>query len=141
MVEIIAQLKDLAQRTHCIAALDTVEFLRRSGRLTRFQSGLASVLRIKPVLTMNAGEFGMERVRTRRGALQRVIDLTRELGPLERLALVHTNAPAQAESLRQQAQALFPASKKPLSAGVTPVIGTHIGPGTVGFVAIQAKDS
>ncbi len=141
MAEITDRLKDRAQRTHCIAALDTVEFLRRSGRLTRFQSSLASVLRIKPVLTMNAGEFHMERVRTRRGAIQRVIDLTRELGPLEELALVHTNAPEQAESLRQQAEALFPANKKPLSAGVTPVIGTHIGPGTVGFVAIQARDS
>jgi DegV family protein with EDD domain len=56
MVEIVAMLQDLAGRTYCFAALDTVEFLRRSGRLTRFQWGLASVLQIKPLLKMHGGE-------------------------------------------------------------------------------------
>ena len=64
MAEIVALLEDLAARTYCFAALDTVEFLRRSGRLTRFQWGLASVLQIKPLLKMNDGESEMERVRT-----------------------------------------------------------------------------
>jgi DegV family protein with EDD domain len=137
--EIVSLLADLASRTYCYAALDTVEYLRRSGRLNRFQSSLASVLQIKPLLKMNNGEIEMERVRTRRGALARVIELLDELGPLEDLALVHTHAPERAEALRHQAGDLFAADGVPLSAEVTPVIGAHIGPGAAGFVALQAR--
>ena len=75
MEEIVALLQDLATRTYCFAALDTVEYLRRSGRLNRFQSSFASLLRIKPILKMNNGEFDMERVRTDRAARARVVVL------------------------------------------------------------------
>ena len=141
MAEIMAQLEDLASRTYCFAALDTVEFLRRSGRLTRFQWALASMLQIKPLLKMNNGEFDMERVRTRKAALDRVMELLTDLGPLEELALVHTHAPEEAEALASQASRLIPGGKADLSAEVTPVIGTHIGPGAVGFIAVQAPGS
>jgi fatty acid-binding protein DegV len=86
---------------------------------------------------MNSGEFAMERIRTRRGALARVLELVSELGALEELALVHTHAPEQAEALRRQASDYFAWDSTTLSAEVTPVIGTHIGPGAVGLVAIQ----
>jgi DegV family protein with EDD domain len=138
MGEIMARLEDLSSRTYCFAALDTVEFLRRSGRLTRFQWALASVLQIKPLLKMNHGDYDMERVRTRKAALDRVVELLGELGPIEELALVHTHAPEEAEALARQAGHLIPAGAASLSAEVTPVIGTHIGPGAVGFIAVQA---
>jgi len=139
MDEIVTLLKDQASRTYCFAALDTVKFLRRSGRLTRFQSSLASVLQIKPLLKMNDGDFEMERVRTRKAALARVIELLSGLGPLEELALVHTHAPEAAEALGQEVGHLVPQDTLSLRAEVTPVIGTHIGPGAVGFIAIQAR--
>ena len=139
MDEIVALLEDQSPRTYCFAALDTVEFLRRSGRLTRFQSSLASVLRIKPLLKMNDGEFDMERVRTRRAALARVIELLRGLGPLEELALVHTHAPEETEALGREAMHLAPRGELTMMAEVAPVIRTHIGPGAVGFVAVRAR--
>jgi DegV family protein with EDD domain len=138
MAEIVTMLEDLAARTYCFAALDTLEFLRRSGRLTRFQASLGSVLQFKPILTMNAGEFEMERVRTRSRALARVVELVEELAPLEELTLVHTHAPEAALHLWQDARHLFPTDGRPMSAEVTPVIGAHIGPGAVGFVAVTA---
>jgi DegV family protein with EDD domain len=138
MDEIAGLLESHAARTYCVAALDTVEFLRRSGRLTRVQSSLASILRIKPLLKMNAGEFDMERVRTRGAALARVLELLDELGPLEDFALVHTHAPEEADALGREASRLVPEHVPSLSAEVTPVIGTHIGPGAVGFVAVKA---
>jgi DegV family protein with EDD domain len=140
LAEIVALLEELTLRTYCFAALDTLEFLRRSGRLSRFQSGLGSLLRVKPLLTMHNGQAGMERVRTRKRAIERLIELASELGPLEELALVHTHAPEKAEALGQQARHLFPAGAGHFSAEVTPVIGAHIGPGTVGFVCIKARD-
>lgn len=139
MAEIVEMLQDLVARTYCFAALDTVEFLRRSGRLTRFQWGLASVLQIKPLIKMHNGEPEMERVRTTTKAVARLLELTAELGPLEELAVVHTHALDKAEALRQQARHLFSPDESPLFAEVTPVIGAHIGPGAVGFVAIKAR--
>jgi DegV family protein with EDD domain len=141
MAAVVTHLEDLKRRTYCFAALDTVEFLRRSGRLTRLQSSLASILRIRPVLRMNNGEFDMERVRTRRAALARVIALLGELGPLEDLALVHTHAPEEAAALALEANSVAPDGILSLSVEVTPVIGTHIGPGAVGFVAIKTRGS
>lgn len=136
--EILTLLDDMASRTYCVAALDTLEYLRRSGRLSHFQWGMGAVLRIKPVLRMNAGQVDMERVRTRKGAIERVLELVEALGPLEDLVLVHTHAPQRAQALKEQAQHLFPQNASPLAAEVTPVIGTHIGPGAIGFVAVQA---
>jgi DegV family protein with EDD domain len=141
MTEIVTLVEDLVARTHTFAALDTVEFLRRSGRLSRFQYSLASVLRIRPLLKMHRGEIDMERVRTRRRSIQRLMELVAELGPLEQLALVHTGAPERAQALHQQALDLFPPGREVMSAEVTPVIGAHVGPGAVGFAAVQASDS
>jgi DegV family protein with EDD domain len=137
--DILAALEDQASRTHCIATLDTLEYLRRSGRLSRFQSSLGSVLQIKPLLRMHAGEFHMERVRTRHGAYSRLMELVTDLAPFEQLTLVHTHAPQKVDLLHQQAPHLFPDSEEPLIAEVTPVIGTHIGPGAAGFVAVQER--
>jgi DegV family protein with EDD domain len=140
MTGIVRLLEDQASRTYCFAALDTLEFLRRSGRLTRLQSRLGALLRVKPLLKMHRGSFDMERVRTRNGAQFRLLQLIGELGPLEELALVHTHAPDRAQALGQQARHLMPKDRVPLLAEVTPVIGAHIGPGAVGFVAIKARE-
>jgi DegV family protein with EDD domain len=137
--EIVASLKEQGGRTYAVAALDTLEFLRRSGRLSRFEAGLGSLLQVRPLLKMHNGDMDMERARTRRRAVDRVIELVAELGPLEELALVHTHVPERVETLRQQAQHLFPESNMPLVAEVTPVIGAHVGPGAVGFVAVKAR--
>jgi DegV family protein with EDD domain len=137
--EIMSLLEDQKERTYCFAALDTVEYLRRSGRLSRFQSSLASILRIKPILRMNNEEFDMERVRTRKAALARVLGLLGELGSLEELALVHTHAREEVEALGREARHLAPGGTFSLTAEVTPVIGTHIGPGAIGFIAIKDR--
>lgn len=139
MAEIIALLEEQTARTYVFAALDTMEFLRRSGRVNGFQYGVGHLLNIKPLLKMHDGEPSSEKVRTRRRAVRRVVELVSDIGPLEELALVHTHAPQAAEELRQQAQHLFPEGGEPLSADVTPVIGTHIGPGAVGLACVAAR--
>ncbi len=136
--DIVARLQNMAARTYCFAVLDTLVYLRRSGRLSHFQWGLGSVLRIKPILKMNNGTVEMERVRSAGKAQERLIELLQALGPLEDLSLVHTHAPERAEALGQQVSHLFPPGVDRLMAEVTPVIGAHIGPGAVGFVAVRA---
>lgn len=138
MDEIITMLNEQTSRTYVIAALDTLEYLRRSGRMNTVVARLGSILQIKPLLIMHAGEPTAERVRTRARALERVIEFVSELGPLEQLALVHTNAPQEAQDLYQKAKYLFKNQEEPLSVDVTPVLGTNIGPGVVGFACITA---
>lgn len=139
MSEIISLLEDIGARTHTFAALSTLKFMLRSGRLTRLQYGLATWLKIKPLLTMHCGQPGLLKVRTTSRAMERLISLATELMPLEKLALIHTHAPDQAEALWQQARHLLPDGRQPLSVEVTPVIGAHVGPGAVGFVCVSAK--
>ena len=139
MDEVVAAVQDLMPRTHTLAALSTVEFLRRSGRLTQFQSGLATLLKILPLLKMHSGVAEMERVRTRERAIQRLLQLVHDLGRLEQLAIVHTNAPQEAAALHRRAQPLIPEGTEPIYAQVTSVIGAHIGPGAVGFVCVTQE--
>ena len=137
MDEVTTTLAHLAKCTYCFAVLDTVEYLRRSGRMSHVMSTLATLLHIKPLLKMNDGVSTAERVRTHKAAIARLIELVTQLGPLLKLAIVHTNAFEQAEELRKQAAGLFPSGDElPLIVQVTPVLGAHLGPGTVGFAAV-----
>jgi DegV family protein with EDD domain len=132
---ILSTLNAQIKRSHVFAALDTLEFLRRSGRMNRFMADLGSLLQIKPILTMYAGKPGNERVRTRKRALSRLLELLAAIGPLERLAIVHTHAPERVAELRLQAASLLPVDDI-MVADITPVIGAHIGPGAYGFAAV-----
>jgi DegV family protein with EDD domain len=137
-VEILSALTSQVKRSHVFAALDTVEFLRRSGRMNRYVAGLAGLLQIKPILTMHDGQPGSERVRTRERALGRVVEMLEALGPLERVAIVHTHAlPERIAALRERAKSLLPTGHIPVE-DITPVIGAHIGPGALGFAAVRA---
>jgi DegV family protein with EDD domain len=141
MSEIVDVLKEMVQRVYSFAALDTLEFLRRGGRLTRIQSGVGTLLRVKPLLTMYDGDMTMERVRTRKRAIERMISLVRDLGRLEQLAFVHAHALDRVEMLRQKARDLIPAGTDPLCEEVTSVIGAHVGPGSVGLVCVKARQT
>jgi DegV family protein with EDD domain len=134
--EIVSMLNEKASRTYSFAALDTLEYLRRSGRASRFQSTVGSLLSIKPLLSMHDGKMNVERVRTTIGAIEWLMDHLANLHPFEEIAIVHTNAPDKVEVFRQRAAPFLPSGKEPIIAGVTPIIGTHVGPGAVGFSCI-----
>jgi DegV family protein with EDD domain len=139
MEAILIALEDLAARTFVSAALDTLEFLRRSGRMNRFLHGIGSLLKLKPILTMRNGKPGSERVRTFGKAQERLIEMVRENLPIERFTLLHTNASEKAEEFVDRIRHLLPEDEI-FSMDITPVIGAHIGPGAVGF-AVVSKSS
>jgi DegV family protein with EDD domain len=138
--EIIHLLHDKRAKTYCYAALDTLEYLRRSGRVSFLQAGLGSVLQIKPILKMHAGVVEMDRARTRTGAMERLVDLLKAVGSIDQISLVHSGAPERAQVFWDSIKQLFPTGTHPLSVEVTSVIGTHIGPGAVGLVCIKSDD-
>jgi DegV family protein with EDD domain len=136
--DILAALKDQISRSHVFAALDTLEYLKRSGRMNRFVANIGALLQLKPILTMYDGLPGNEKVRTRHGATRRVIEMLRKVGKVERLAFLHTNAPERVAELRALAAAYLPAGEI-LVADITPVIGAHIGPGAYGFAVVRSS--
>ncbi|MBN2148325.1 MAG: DegV family protein [Anaerolineales bacterium] len=139
MAEILAALDKQTQRSHVFAALDTLEYLKRSGRMNKYVASLASLLQIKPILTMHKGQPGSERVRTRERAMKRVVEMLAAVGALERVAIVHTHAlPERIAALRALAAGLLPQGDIPIE-DITPVIGAHIGPNAVGFAVVAAS--
>lgn len=136
--EIEAILHDQMRRTHVFAALDTLEFLKRSGRMNGVVSGIGSLLQLKPILTMNKGVAGSLRVRTTRKAFKKVLALLKDNLPIEKVALLHTNAPEAAHKLYELAKHYLP-DVELMSMDITPVIGAHIGPGAAGFAIISAE--
>lgn len=136
MKEIEAALDDLGSRTFVAARLDTLEFLRRSGRMNRFIAGIGSLLQLKPILTMQNGQPASERIRTTHKAEARLLKMLEERQPIEHFSLLHTNAPEQALAFREQAAHLLHVETT-YSMDITPVIGAHIGPGAVGYVIVS----
>ena len=142
MEEITAGLERRIDRTHVFAVLDTLEYLRRSGRVSWAAFGVGTLLRIKPLLHVFDGDVEMiERVRTGRRAIRRLIEHVEALGPLERLVVLHTRNPDGAASLSEKAQHLFPAQDDLPAVEVTPTIGAHVGPGALGFACLAAGET
>ena len=136
MEEIVSMLEEKAPRTYSFAVLDTLEYLRRSGRASRFQSTVGALLSVKPLLSMHDGKMNVEKVRTDNRAIEWLMDHLTDLHPFEEFALVHTHAPSKVEAFRQRASPFLPIGKEPIIAEVTPIIGAHVGPGAVGFSCI-----
>lgn len=137
--QIATGLREKTKFIHTVAALDTLEYLRRSGRLSWLQERMGTALHIKPLLMMNDDVIGMERVRTRPKAIDRLLDILAALRPVESLVIVHTHARENAESLWQRISDLIPDLSYPLFMDVTTVLGANLGPGAIGFTCVRAQ--
>lgn len=138
MKAIIKAVDDLMSRTFVAAGLDTLEFLHRSGRMNVFLAGIGSLLQLKPILTMKRGLPGSEKVRMSKKAIERLINMLKENLPIERFALLHTNAAEKADALKNQVLDLLP-REKIFSMDITPAIGAHIGPNAVGYALVSER--
>ncbi len=133
--EILALVEDMKPRVRVFAMLDTLEYLRRSGRVSWARAKAAQILRIKPIVEVLLSKVrDLGRTRTRHRAIERLVELTRALGPLERLAILHTYAP-ELEDLRRRLADLCSPSHF-LTVAVTTIIGTHVGPRGLGVAAV-----
>ena len=128
------------KRLHVSAALDTMENLRRSGRVPGAVAMLGSLLHIKPLIELTNGEVkAIGAVRTTKQANERMLKFLLEGGEFERLAILHTGAEPRAKEflnmLMQKASQSVP--RDILMVNVTTAIGTHVGPSGLGFAAIR----
>lgn len=119
--------------------VDTLEFLRRGGRIGGAQAFLGTALNLKPILEVREGRIeAVERVRTLNKAIDRLLELLAERVGGRRpvsLAALHAAAPEAAETLLTRARAMYALSdiNEALVCPVSPVIGVHAGPGTLGL--------
>lgn len=139
--EALEAIRSTRERMRVYAALDTVEYVRRSGRVPAAVAALGGLLQIKPVVELTEGEVRpLGAPRTTHHAAEKLYELLVALGPLERLAILHTNAPKRAKEFLEMLMAPQQRSSLPrdiLMVSVTTVIGTHVGPNGLGVAAVK----
>jgi DegV family protein with EDD domain len=121
-------------------AIDTLEYLRRGGRIAGAQAWLGSALRIKPILTVESEITPIERVRTSRRAFERMVDLlrSRHEDGADAYMVQHIQAPEEAAELAARGTEIFGHPPRVISE-IGPVIGTHVGPGLLGAGGIPSR--
>lgn len=126
------------ERTHTFMILDTLEYLRRGGRLGRASEVVGTLLKVKPILAFVDGEVvALARVRTRSRAIDEALRRAAALRPIEQLMVVHAVSSADMELVADRLRALAPDAPM-LTGELGAVVGVHAGPGTVAFAVVQA---
>lgn len=144
--EVAAETGDVAQvedamsrvRAHCkvIAMVNSLDNLRRSGRINLAAAGIGSLLQIKPIVNVADGAVTVvSRVRTARRAREETLELLREQAPMDRLTLLHVNNLEGLAWMREQIADIAPSEI--LEVNITPTLGTHVGVGSLGFVTVR----
>ena len=129
---IAARVTQMREHVQTYFSVATLEFLRRGGRIGRASALLGSVLQVKPVLCIRDGLVTpLERVRTFDRALNRVIELTREIDQGKGICVIVGHADAEADAERV-ARELEPVCETLMIQPLGPVVGAHAGPGVVG---------
>jgi DegV family protein with EDD domain len=135
--ECAAAAESVAARMHVLVAFETLEYLRRGGRIGRAQAFVGGLLGVKPILTVKDGEaFPVTRVRSRTKAIDQLFSLCSRFDSVAEVAVLHTTTPEDAERLAARAREALP--------GVTvhlgrfgPVLGVHGGPGMLGIAVVE----
>ena len=139
--EIKKFIEDVRSKTHVILTLETLEYAKRSGRVGTLSAALASVLNVKPIAMLKDGIVDMvDRVRTRKGAIDRVLDLAKENvgdSPVH-IGVVHARDEASAKSLLDEAKKRFNV-KESFMTDLSISLVINFGPGTVGLVLYPAE--
>ena len=132
---ILDMIVSIRERVQVFALLDTFEYIYRSGRVSWVRARFGSILKIKPILELKEGRIitsGLARARKK--GIQFLGEILQDLGDLENLAVLHTNA---AQDGKDFIQRFAPqGNQSPLLVNVTTIIGTHVGPNGIGFAAV-----
>jgi len=143
MDEAIATAMDTGERTKLFAALPTLKYLAMSGRVGHLAAGVASMLSIRPILTIREGKLDLlEKIRTRKKSWARVVELSVEsIGthPIERMAMIHVTAREDATQLEALLRAELDCPDEIMHVELNPGLSVHAGAGLVGVVFTAGK--
>lgn len=136
MEEILAQLEIMRTQIGVFLTLETLEYARLSGRVGALQSTLGSLLNVKPIATVADGAISIvEKARTRRNAIQRVLELAQEKVGSQpvNIAIVHARDPQTGETLLERAKEILNVRDSILT-DLSLSVASNLGPGTVGII-------
>jgi DegV family protein with EDD domain len=142
VAEVVAAAQRVADRVTSLLVVDTLDYLKRGGRLTGAQALMGSMLRVKPLLHLTEGRVEvLERARTWTRALDRVADLVAEVGEAGPVDIVVTHAVSEerADEVWDRLEGRVEIARR-LEAMIGPIVGTHVGPGAVGVAVLPAGD-
>ena len=136
--EVVAAAKQAIPKINLFFLLDTLEYLKRGGRIGKVKALLGSVLSVKPMLTMKDGELvPAGQARTRAKGIDKLFDFVKNAGDIQDLAVVYNTTPDEAQSLAERIGSVFDREKIRM-ARVGPGLGVHGGPGAM-LVAFRGK--
>jgi DegV family protein with EDD domain len=135
-VKVLEVLQQAKESIRLIALIDTLEYLRRSGRVGWLTAGLGNLLRVKMLVDIVDGVVNrVAQVRTRGKAMTQLQSIAESWGKLERISIAHSASPEEAESFAEVLAHLC--SRPPVIIDVTTVIGAHIGPNALGVIGLR----
>jgi DegV family protein with EDD domain len=133
--ELFAVVESTRQRVRVLALLESMEYIHRSGRVSWAKAMLGALLHIQPLVELRYGlVHRLGQARTRLQGVARLTEALNSFGPLERLAVLHTNAETAARQILEEVKLRVPVL--PFVVNVTTAIGTHVGPNGLGFAAV-----
>jgi fatty acid kinase fatty acid binding subunit len=136
--EVLAVVESIRKRVRLAALLNSLDYVRRSGRVSWALGLIGTVLRLQPLIELRYGlVHRLGQARTRLQGIERLMEALNSWGPLEQLAVLHTNAEAAALQLLETVRTKV--NSTPLVVNVTTAIGTHVGPNGLGFVAVPVR--
>ena len=137
--EVARRVERSIERNHGFVMVDTLKYLAMGGRIGKAQALLGGVLQFNPIVGIRDGEtHPADRPRTRRRAQRRIIELVRELAPIHQLHLSYSTGRDKALAIRDELADLVE-SERPIESPFGPVLGTHLGPNTIGVAATQGS--
>lgn len=132
--EILEVLHKQVKATHTLLLPDSLEYLHRGGRIGGAAALFGTILQIKPVLYLTEGRITiLDKVRTRKRAINRLIEELGQCGELEYIGVVHVEAPADGQELKERVAALYPNAIVSLTDAGS-VVASHTGPGAVALI-------
>ena len=138
MDKIVEAVKQALPETRLLFLLDTLEYLKRGGRIGKAKALLGSILSVKPVLAVKEGELvPMVQVRNRAKGLDKLFDYVKNAGEIQSLAIVYNTTPDEAQDLAERLGSVFDREKIRMSR-LGPGLGTHGGPGAIVIALRQA---
>ena len=139
LAEAVQRVEARIPKQRIIALLDTLRYIEMGGRISRAQAMIGTMLDLKPVLGVADGEIkALDRVRTRSRAIPRIIELLRDDYPLEHVAVMHAQAPEEAQRILEEIGPELKRDGVEVATGqIGAVLGTHTGPRALGFAYLK----
>ena len=137
--EIVDWVRKAIPRTHVRVSFDTLEYLRKGGRIGKAQAFLGSLLKVNPILSIKDGNtFPVARPRIRARAMDLLVNFAKSFSHVEAIAIEDATTPDEAETLVQRLKDIVHPERLYRSK-VSPVVGTHVGPHVLAVTVLEAE--